>query len=114
MRQRITRVKVGGTEPATTEATTEATMGKRFPIKLPPWHEKRLIWWAAVKGTTKTMLAQNTLQARIEANSGEIEIMLAERAQETGVTLDHLKRQILDKANFSPDLEDEAEGSDRP
>lgn len=110
MRQRITRVKVGGTELA----TTEATMGKRFPIKLPPWHEKRLIWWAAMKGTTKTMLVQNTLQARIEANSGEIEAMLAERAQESGVTVDHLKRQILDKANFSPDVDDEIEGSDRP
>jgi predicted DsbA family dithiol-disulfide isomerase len=87
-------------------------MGKRFPIKLPPWHEKRLIWWAAMKGTTKTMLAQNTLQARIEANANDIEVMLAERAGELGVTVETLKQQLLEKSSFSPDTDDE--GSDRP
>jgi hypothetical protein len=108
MSKRDSRGSLVGTEPA----TNEATMGKRFPIKLPPWHEKRLIWWAAMKGTTKTMLAQNTLQARIEANSSDIEVMLAERAGELGVTVEALKQQLLEKSGFAPDVDDE--GSDRP
>ena len=109
MSKRDSRCSLVGTEPA----TNEATMGKRFPIKLPPWHEKRLMWWAAMKGTTKTMLAQNTLQARIEANAGDIEVMLTERADELGVTTEALKQQLLDKARFAAEP-DEDEGSDRP
>jgi hypothetical protein len=65
-----------------------------------------------MKGTTKTMLAQNTLQARIEANASDIEVMLAERAGELGVTVEALKQQLLEKSGFAPDVDDE--GSDRP
>ena len=75
--------------------------GKRFPISLPPWHEKRLIWWAAMKGSSKTGLAQNTLQARIEANEEQIESMLADRAQDEGVSVEDLKASLLDDAGYS-------------
>ena len=68
---------------------------KRFPIGLPPWHEKRLIWWAYVKQTSKTALAQNTLQARIEANDAMIETALAELASDQGVPINDLKAEIL-------------------
>lgn len=83
---------------------------KRFPIKLPPWHEKRLIFWALCKGTSKTMLAQNTLQARIEANAEHIEEMMKELAQDKGKTITELKREALDNANFTLTDEDEDEG----
>lgn len=81
--------------------------GKRFPISLPPWHEKRLIWWAAMKGNSKTGLAQNTLQARIESNEQQIEAMLADRANELGIPVDELKAEILDKAGYSPEDSDD-------
>lgn len=69
---------------------------KRFPISLPPWHEKRLLWWAYIKGVTKTSLAQNTLQARIEANDDQIQSALEELAADEGVSVDDLKAKILD------------------
>lgn len=80
---------------------------KRFPIKLPPWHEKRLIWWALCKGTSKTMLAQNTLQARVEANAGQIEEMIEELARDKGMTITELKRKALDDAGFSMTEDDD-------
>lgn len=80
---------------------------RRFPIKVPPWHEKRLIWWAAMKGTSKTALAQNTLQARIEANQELIEAMLMERAADLGVTVEELKTRLLEAAGFTPPRDDE-------
>ena len=90
-------------------------MAKRFPIKLPPWHEKRLIWWAWCKGASKTGLAQNTLQARVEANAEQIEGMLKDIAADQGLAVEDLKQQILQEANFTfeePDehLQGEADG----
>jgi hypothetical protein len=80
--------------------TTE--MAKRFPIKLPVWHEKYLLWWAAMKGTSKTALAQNTIQARIEANKDQILEMLGDRAKDLGCTVEELQEQILKEAKFNP------------
>lgn len=90
------------TVSAKIESLTGDEVVKRFPIKLPPWHEKRLIWWAAMKGTSKTGLAQNTLQARIEANEQLIEAMLIERATDLGISIDELKTKLLEQAGFSP------------
>jgi predicted DsbA family dithiol-disulfide isomerase len=81
-------------------------MAKRFPIKLPVWHEKRPIWWATMKGTTKTTLGQNVIQARVEANDVQIEAMLSDRAKDLGISVDELKAQILADNGFSP-MEDE-------
>jgi len=80
---------------------------KRFPIKVPPWHEKRLIWWAEMKGTTKSTLAQNTLQARIEANEEQIESMLSDRARDLRISVDDLKVQLLERAGFKIEIGDE-------
>lgn len=80
---------------------------KRFPIKLPPWHEKRLIWWAACKGTTKTTLGQNVIQARVEANDEQIESMLSDRARDLGMTVEELKAKILTENGFDPSADDE-------
>jgi len=76
-------------------------MAKRFPIKLPPWHEKHLIWWAAMKGSSKTGLAQNTIQARVEANKDQILEMLADRANDLGITVEELQQKLLQEAGFS-------------
>lgn len=82
------------------------TMGKRFPIKLPPWHEKRLIWWASMKGTTKSTLAMNTIQARVEANEAQIEAMLRDQSIEMGIPVEQLKSDLLEKAGYSTDDDD--------
>lgn len=68
---------------------------KRFPISLPAWHEKRLIWWAYLKEESKTGLAQNILQARMEANDEIVHSGLRELAIDLGVTVDDLKASIL-------------------
>jgi len=75
---------------------SEVSKKTRFPIGLPSWHEKRLIWWAYIKGTSKTGLAQNILQARIEANDAEIASGLAELAEEEGMSVDQLKSRLLE------------------
>jgi ferritin-like protein len=84
-----------------------ADVSKRFPIKLPAWHEKYLIWWASLKGVSKTALAQNTLQARLEANKEQIEEMLADRARDLGISVDELKARLLEASNpTTPDEPD--------
>ncbi len=75
-------------------------VSKRFPIKLPPWHEKRLIWWAAAKGASKTQIAQNALQAKIEANETQIEAMIAERAADRGIPPEAYKAALLEAAGW--------------
>ena len=77
--------------------------GKRFPIRLPQWHEKRLHWWATAKGVSKTGLAQNVLQARIEANAEQIDFMLAEMARDAGMDVDEYKAKILENAGVDFD-----------
>jgi predicted DsbA family dithiol-disulfide isomerase len=74
---------------------------KRFPIALPSWHEKRLIWWAHVKGASKTSLAQNILQARIEANDQQVQQALAEIAADEGVSLEELKNRLLEGTSLN-------------
>jgi predicted DsbA family dithiol-disulfide isomerase len=80
-------------------------MGKRYPIRIPSWHEKRLIWWAHCKGQSKTMMSQNIIQARVEANESQIESMLADLAGELGIKVDDLKASILDNSGFTPEDE---------
>lgn len=75
----------------------------RFPISLPTWHEKRLLWWAYLKGVSKTALAQNVVQARVEANADMIELMLADLAADEGCSVEDLKQQILDGSRLSQD-----------
>ena len=86
-------------------------MAKRFPIKLSPWHEKYLIWWAAMKGTSKTGLAQNTVQATVEANKEQILEMLADRAADLGITVEGLQQKLLQDAGFIP-IEEEQENEE--
>ncbi len=59
-----------------------------------------------MKGTTKTTLGQNVIQARVEANDAQIEAMLSDRAKDLGISVDELKAQILADNGFSP-MEDE-------
>lgn len=74
---------------------------RRFPIKLPEWHEQYLILWAAMKATSKTGLAQNILQSRVEANQSQIEEMLSAYAKNKNLTVEELKIQILNDNGFS-------------
>lgn len=62
---------------------------------MPDWHHKRLKLWAYVKGTTKTQLSTNIIQARVEANDDQISKMLEELASDRGITVEELITQIL-------------------
>ena len=80
---------------------------KRFPIKLPPWHEKRLIWWASIRGASKTGLAQNLIQAKVEENESKIETMLRDRAKDRGMTVEELKAKLLENAGFDASADED-------
>ena len=80
---------------------TESADMKRFAIRLPSWHMKRLIWWAAIKKQSLAGMAQNTLQARIEVNAPQIEEMLIELARDEGISVNELKQRLLAEANYS-------------
>lgn len=75
---------------------------KRFSIRQPSWHYKRLIWWAYAKGQSISGIAERALAARIEANADQIEGMIADIAQDRGITPDELKQLWLRKARFDP------------
>lgn len=67
----------------------------RINTTLPAYHLKWLKIWAFLKGTTKTTLASNTLQARIEANILLIKEMVAERAKDLGISPEELIDRII-------------------
>ena len=54
---------------------------KRYSVRLPAWHMKRLIWWAEAKGQSIAGMWQNIVQARIEANEKQIDGMAEEIAE---------------------------------
>ena len=67
----------------------------RIPVRLPEWYSRRLRLWAFAKGTSKSALAQNILQARIECNEDEIDGLLREIADLKGMEVDDLISEIL-------------------
>ena len=71
----------------------------RISITIPAWHRKLLILWAYFKGASPTGLAGNILQSRIEANQGQIQAMLEDRAKDLGLTVDELTNEIIDSYN---------------
>jgi len=77
---------------------------KRFSIRLKRWHYKRLIWWAAAKGQSVSGMAERTIAARIEANADQIESMIAEEAEDTGLTITQVKERWLEAANYDPSV----------
>ena len=77
---------------------------KRFSVRLPRWHFKRLIWWAAAKGQSVSGLAERTIAARIEANADQIESMIQEEAEDRGLTIAEVKDRWLKAANYDPSV----------
>jgi hypothetical protein len=75
---------------------------KRYSVRLPEWHMKRLIWWAEAKGQTIAGMWQNVVQARIEANDAQIQQMAEEIAEAKGLTVDEWKQRMLEKNNYEP------------
>ena len=76
--------------------------GKTWPIGLPQFHEPLLLLWAYCKGTNKTALSQNIIQARIEANIGNIEVMLQQQAKDWGISTDEARARILSIMKYDP------------
>ena len=91
----------------TQPGNTAMPFGKRIPARLPQWHDMRMQWWAYAKGVPKTTLAQNVLQARVEANEGQIEKMLEDLAKSMGLPVDELKAKILEEAGVRYDDADD-------
>lgn len=77
----------------------EDKFGKRRSIRLPAWHEKYLKLWAYIKGVGGTTLSQNILQARIEANKSQIDVMIEDLAKDRNITTEELKTQIVEQSN---------------
>ena len=75
---------------------------KRFSVRLPGWHMKRLIWWAEAKGQSVAGMFQNVVQARVEDNADQIDEMAADLATEQGLTVDEWKKRTLEKHNYEP------------
>jgi predicted DNA-binding protein len=73
---------------------------KRYSVRLPEWHMKRLIWWAEAKGQTIAGMWQNVVQARIEANDDQIQQMAEEIAEAQGIAVDEWKQRMLEKNNY--------------
>ena len=62
-------------------------------INIPKYHYNWLKIWAYFKGRGTTTLAQDIIQARIEANREEISLMLESRANDLSLT----PAQLIDK-----------------
>lgn len=71
----------------------------RFTISLPDWYYRKLLLWAKLKGTNRATLVGNIVQARIEANWGEIEKELEAIAKYQGTTLEQLIESWLSEEN---------------
>ena len=67
----------------------------RTTITIPEYHWRRGKIWAWVKGRGIATLMSDVFQARVEANEGEIQRMLENRAKDLGITPDELIQQIL-------------------
>lgn len=80
---------------------------KRFQIRLPSWHMKRLIWWSKAKGDSLSGMSGRIIQARIEANEAQIESMIADKAVDLGITPEEVKRRWLGDFDLSAFGEDE-------
>lgn len=76
-------------------------MTKRLAIQLPPFHEKRLLLWAYCKKQTKTALAQNVLQNRVEVNEEQIFRMVADQAEDWGCSVEEATNRILSEMGWS-------------
>lgn len=79
-----------------------ANLGNKWAIALPPYHEKLFLCWAYSKGVSKTALAQNTLQSRVEANELEIIMMVEERAEEWDCSMVEAQARILAAMGYEP------------
>lgn len=71
-------------------------VGKKWQVGLPPFHEKSLLLWAYCKRQSKTGLSQNIIQARVEANLKDIEMMVKDQATDWGCSIEEAKVKILE------------------
>lgn len=67
----------------------------RTTIKIPAYHYRLLKVWAYLKGRGVSTLATDIVQARIEANLDQINLMLESRAKDRGLSPEELMAKIL-------------------
>ena len=58
-------------------------------------------------------MMQNVIQARIEANEGQIESMSIDNAKDAGITVDEWKRLMLERNNYEPEIGIDDNSDDR-
>lgn len=68
---------------------------RRATIKLPMYHHQWLKVWAHLKGRGVSTLATDIVQARVEANLDQINLMLESRAKDRGLSPEELIAKIL-------------------
>lgn len=94
----------------TTSASVDSEL-KRFSVRLPSWHYKRLIWLARARGQSVSGMAERIAIEECEANEPLIESMIADKAEDLGLTVEKVKRQWLQDAKYNPaDYNDTGEG----
>ena len=79
-------------------------VGRRWQVGLPPFHEKKFLAWAYSKRQSKTALAQNIIQARIEANLTDIDMMVASQAKDWNVSVEEAEEKILGFMKYDPSI----------
>lgn len=69
--------------------------GRIYTSEMPPYHLKKLVYWAFADRKTKTTLAKDILVARTEVNDELIDRKLADYALNYLFTTEQLKELIL-------------------
>lgn len=74
---------------------------KRLTLRgLGPFHYKWGKLWAYCKTRTLSRLVTDTFEARVEANLDQIKEMLADIAEQRGMSLDDLIKEVLNEADI--------------
>ncbi len=69
-------------------------------IKVPQQHAKLLALWAKNKGTNRTTLAGNIVQAKVEANEPQILEWIARGAEDSGMGTEEFKQMVYEEAGL--------------
>lgn len=67
----------------------------KMTVSVPVYHYKLLKLWAYFKGRGAAMMTSDIVQARVEANLAEIDLMLKSRAKDLNLSSEELIDKII-------------------
>lgn len=73
----------------------------RMTISLSPFEMRKLILWSKAHGKPPATYAGQVIGARIEANVGTIDQMMADIAKYEGISPEELEKRWLDERGFN-------------